>query len=268
MTLLPLIQVVLVLSATPPAAPAAKPRPTPQAAFEGAVKLFQSFQDDQAATAFRALLGRSPPASIAAKAHLYLGLIALNAFDSTTAKAEFVKAVATEVLVDLPPGQSPKAQILFAEARRDVASGPSVPSAFSPTPFGAPPAAPAGALTTEPAASHGNGATVAAWVTGGVALAALGTGVAFGVIQNSAKGQLPNAGNSNPVTDAGQATSLGQSIATDGLIADVLYGVGGALGVASLILFLVPSGSSGEASSTASLSVSVGPAAVQVGGRW
>jgi hypothetical protein len=230
------------------------------------VKLFQSFQDDQAATAFRALLGRSPPASIAAKAHLYLGLIALNAFDSTSAKAEFVKAVATEVLVDLPPGQSPKAQILFAEARRDVASGPSVPSAFSPTPFGAPPAAPAGAVTAEPAPSHGNGATVAAWVMGGIGLAALGTAVGFGVAQNSAESGLP--GGSNPVKDAGQATSLGQSIARDGLIADVLYGVGGAAAVASLILFLVPSGSSGDASPSASLSVSVGPAAVQVGGRW
>jgi len=38
--------------------------------------------------------------------------------------------------------------------------------------------------------------------------------------------------------------------------------------VASLVLFLVPSGGSVDANSTASLSVSVGPAAVQVGGRW
>ena len=264
-----MLQVVVALSATPPAVAA---RPTPQAAFTAAVKLFQSFEDDKAAAAFRKILAHSPPASIAAKAHLYLGLIALNSFDSTTAKAEFVKAVATEVLVDLPPGQSPKAQILFAEARRDVASAPAVPSTFgpstfSPSPFAGPPAEAGSSATVETTASHGKGTTVAAWVTGVIGVAALGTGIGFGVAQNNAKNQLPVSG-SDPVTDAGQATSLAQAIPRDGLIADVLFGVGGAALVASLVLFLVPSGGSVDANSTASLSVSVGPAAVQVGGRW
>jgi hypothetical protein len=173
---------------------------------------------------------------------------------------------------------------LFAEARRDVASAPPMlpdfrpapasPAPFSPAPFTPSPFGTGTSATAENGAGHGNGATVAAWVTGSLALATLGTGIGFGVAQSSAKNGLP--GGSTPVTVASQATSLGQTIARDGLVADVLFGVGGAAAIASLILFLVPSGSSGsgsssgsgDASPSASLSLGVGPVAVQLGGRW
>src|ERR1700677_4948112 len=43
-----------------------------------AIALYQSFEDAKAARAFRAILAAAPSRAVAAKAHLYLGLIAVN----------------------------------------------------------------------------------------------------------------------------------------------------------------------------------------------
>ena len=80
--MIPLLYVVVALSGSPGAA-AARPA-TAQRALDAAVRLFESFDDENAATALRALLSHAPPGQIAAKAHVYLGLIAFNRFDPET----------------------------------------------------------------------------------------------------------------------------------------------------------------------------------------
>ncbi len=242
---------LVVLTGGPTAAPA--PRASPQAVLQDAVTLFQNFEDQQAAVALRALLRRSPPKSVAARAHIYLALIALNASDADAAQAEFEKAVRTDVLIDLPAGQSPKAQILFAEARRQVAAAP------LPTPEEAPvrgrgtevPAA-AVAAPEEVASSH-----VPAYVVGGIGVAALAVGGVFGFLQQQA-------GN-NARSDATLAASLndGQPYAQDGIVADVLFGVGGAALVTAIILYAT------EGSTKAPpVAVSAGPGGFAVVGAF
>lgn len=243
---LPLLGIVVALSGSP-VTPSASQR-----ALDDAVHLFQSFEDAKAAVALRELLRRSPPQAIAAKAHIYLGMIALNASDEPGAKAEFEKAVATSVLVDMPPGQSPKAQILFAEARRSVAAAP-LPAPSQ----GAPPAAegtPPAALTVAetPAPSH-----VPAYVVGGIGIAALAAGGIFGYLQQQAQ--------SSAVNDPGAAAArnAGQPYAQDGITADVLFGVGGVALVTAIVLFFTEGSSKAPA-----VAVSAGPGGFAISGAF
>jgi hypothetical protein len=115
---------------------AASARETPREELARAIQLFENFQDDAAAFALHDLLHHAPSAEVAAKAHIYLALILLNAADAAAAKVEMQKAVSTDVMVDLPLGQSPKAQVLFAQARRELTTvGPSAPGVTpAPTP--------------------------------------------------------------------------------------------------------------------------------------
>ncbi len=255
MPLLPLVRILIAVSAPPLSGPAAT------AALDHAVRQFETFDDVKAATELHALLMRSPPASVAAKAHIYLGLIALNQTDSESAKAEFMNAVAADVVVDLPIGQSPKAEILFAEARRAIASGPLAKGAPS-TAFlheagdGAAPAAapvPAAAeATLAPAPSR-----VPAYVVGGIGVAALVAGGIFGFLQQQAKSSV----GSDLSLSAAQSDA--QPYAQDGIAADVLFGVGGAALVTAVILFFTE----GSSSSTA-VAVGAGPNGVALSGRF
>ncbi len=223
-----LVQLLVALSGNPSSAAAA--RPSVQAALQDAIRRFESFDDKGAAAELRALLRRSPPAAVAAKAHIYLGLIALNATDLENAKAEFEKAVRTDVLLDLPPGLSPKAQILFAEARRGLASGT----------FGAPPGGlkvSPQAQQTEPGAfasttsEQASPSRLPAYLVGGSGVLVLAAGGLFAFLQQQVK--------SSVISDTTGADALrdGQPYAQDGIAADVLFGVGGAALVTAIILY-------------------------------
>jgi hypothetical protein len=222
----PVLYLLLALSSNPSAGQTA--RPSPQAALEAAVQLFQNFEDQKSEAALRALLRRSPPKSVAARAHIYLALIALNATEPEVAQTEFEKAVRTDVLIDLPPGQSPKAQILFAEARREVASGPMPAAADSPSIQTATPREPAAAAAV---AAQGSPSHLPAYVVGGIGVAALAAGGIFGWLQLEAG----NSARNDPTLAA--ALSDGQPYAQDGLVADVLFGVGGAALITAIVLF-------------------------------
>jgi hypothetical protein len=87
-------------------------------------------------------------------------------------------------------------------------------------------AAAVGTATAEPA-SH-----VPAYVAGGLALAALGTGIVFGVLANSALSQAQTSAYA-AATQQQLATS-----GTDAVVADVLFGVSGAAAITAVILFL------------------------------
>jgi len=250
-TFVPWLGILVTLSGSPTAGPS--PRPSPQAALQEAVKLFQNFEDPQAAVLLRALLNRSPPKSVAARAHIYLGLIALNAADADGAQAEFEKAVRTDVVIDLPPGQSPKAQILFAEARREVASTPLPAPVAAPRPGEGAASMPTAVTAPEEAApSH-----LPAYVVGGIGVAALAAGGIFGYLQLQAGDDARN--------DATLAASLndGQPFAQDGIVADVLYGLGGAALITSIVLFVT------EGSAKAPpVTVSAGPGGFALSGAF
>ena len=153
MNLAPLVQVALALSGSPPAA-------VPSAAMErtlnDALQFFESFDDERAAMKFRAVLALSPPGEIAAKAHLYLGLIAFDDIKPDLAKVEFRKALEANPGIDVPAKTSPKSRLAFAAVRHSLEvewegglSAPKRQRAAS-----APPA-PAAVTTAPPAQAEG-----------------------------------------------------------------------------------------------------------------
>jgi hypothetical protein len=198
--LVPTLQLLIALSGNP--TPAAT---SPQAALRDAIHLFESFKDDKAAAALRALLAHSPPASVAAKAHIYLALIALNAANSEGARTEFASALQADFLVDLPPGQSPKARLAFGQVRSALMAqdeaGPTSPKSPKPADNTAlmpafdtvPPAATAPAAEVErtsPSHSH-----VASYVLGAATLVLAGVAI-YGGVEVLDFNSTVNAGNS------------------------------------------------------------------------
>jgi hypothetical protein len=96
------------------AAPAA-----PEVTLARAIQRFDGFDSAGAAALLHQLLARSPPLHVAAKAHLYLGLIAFNALEAEAAQRELRLAVETDPSIELPATVSPKARLAFAKAQRE-----------------------------------------------------------------------------------------------------------------------------------------------------
>jgi hypothetical protein len=216
-----------------------------------AVQLFESFKDQTAAMLLRDVLLRAPAASIAAKAHVYLGLIALNATDAEEAEAEFRKAIAAYVLVELPPNPSPKAQVLFTEARRELAAAAPLPEVARPSPASPPPV-----VVERPSApAPASPSPLPAYVVGGGGIAALAVGGVFGYLQQSAASEVQR--------DAALSAALadGQPYARDGITADVLYCAGGAALLVAIILFAT------ERAAPA-ISASAGPGGLSISGAF
>ncbi len=177
MPFLPVVQIVVALSGAPMVVAEA---PTVQRALADAVELFESFEDERAKVEFLALLGRSPPDEVAAKAHIYLGLIAFNAFQTSEAKAEFRLALEANFAEDLPQNESPKARGAFQQVRRALTAELDTPKSAQPVARRAPAAATSGeaaAVEESPQPrSH-----VAAYVLGSVTLLLAATAVYGGV---------------------------------------------------------------------------------------
>ncbi|HUB06235.1 MAG TPA: tetratricopeptide repeat protein [Myxococcales bacterium] len=219
--------------------------PNPGAELAEGIAHFKAFDDDGAAALLKQSLADQPTPEQAAQAHLYLGLIAFNALRGAEARAEFELALEANAYAELPEDASPKAKLLLVQIRQKMLSA------------GAKPAAPAAA--TEPAGAvqtdEGRASRWPAWTLAAAAVAALGTGAGFGYAQSQAQASFKTA--DLPGQPAGTAASLSQSIGTDGLVADVLFGVGAAAGVAAIVLFAVPAG--GETAR-----VSLGPGALGI----
>ena len=66
------------------------------------------------------LLRCDPPRAVAGKAHLYLGLIALNWLDTDRAMAEFKTALLIDPTVNLARNGSPKARLALEEVRHSL----------------------------------------------------------------------------------------------------------------------------------------------------
>ncbi len=233
MTLLRAIAAMLSLLALSTPAIAQSP-----ATLAGAIAAFNDFDDAKAKATLDRVIAASPTGLDAAKAHVYLGLIAVNALDSNRARAEFVRALAIEPTVEVPYEASPKARLVFEQAQKQFSRESSQPvDAAHPVRLQTQQVplvvengpAPAVATHKAEAPPHSH---VPAYVVGALGLAVFGAGVGFGVWQSSTL----------KIADVGQLTSAQTQAGTQGLVADICFGVGGALAVTSVVLFLTELG--------------------------
>ena len=164
-----------------------------------------------AARELRALLALRPPAQVAAIAHVYLGMVALEAHtDPAAARAELILALKLDPTVTIPQSAAPEDQQLFDQVRVDLrtaAEGKPVPQAEAA--LGEPsPAAPATAVAAgRPATGHG----AWPWVLGVAAIAA-GSVATWGFLQMAADSSAAAQSHSQPVSlaQAQAAVSQGQ----------------------------------------------------------
>jgi hypothetical protein len=183
-----------------------------------AIGLANEMKDDQASLLLVQLLARRPPATIAAKAHLYLGILAFNGLRQQEARHEFELALWANPAIELPPGNSPKTQLAFSEARRELSqalarsgnadgalptsaelAGPA--TAASDDHQAVPPPALAETATIERSHSH-----ALAYVLGGVALAALGVGIYGEIVVANYNGAIAKANGSPGVYPSSSVT--------------------------------------------------------------
>jgi hypothetical protein len=205
--------------AAPPAA-----QPDPRLELEQGIRLFGSFQDSKAAVILQQLLRHDPPRAVAGKAHLYLGLIALNWLDTDRAMAEFKTALLIDPTVDLARNGSPKARLALEEVRHSLEGQLGVPDSQAL----APPESAVAAGTpspTKPLWDHPLALTL-----GGLGLVALGVGVYGGIdlfSYNQSVGQA-NAGSGTPFTPGLQSA---RSQASFWAAAWIPFVIAGALGL-------------------------------------
>ena len=216
----------------------ARASPQDDARLRQAVQLFNQFNDEEASAALRELLRHAPRAPVAAKAHLYLGLIAFNELDMDAAHRELQQAILLYPAIELPANSSPKARIEFGEIQRRLAtSGQGNASVLvlpATQPRAASPAAPEAAVSEE---NPGHPLPASFWWVGGSAVVAGAAGTILGVVSSSTLAA------DKPTTAGGYTLnpiSYGQWQAgqNEALAADILWGVGGALLVSAVIVAL------------------------------
>jgi tetratricopeptide (TPR) repeat protein len=170
-----------------------------------AIHMFEQLDDEGSTLALRALVASNPPSEVAAKAHIFLGLIAFNAFRADEAREEFKKALRLNAAIELPRRVSPKAKLGFAQARQELSqevensAAPLAPAPPLATAAPAPAPAPAPMVLTsnstesvEPSHSH-----VLSFVLGGGAVVAAGLAI-FGGVEVAQDVSLVNSANANP----------------------------------------------------------------------
>ena len=176
------------------------PQAAAQAQFDAGVRAMNEFADLQAREIFAKLVAASPPVAIAAKAYLYMGIIDFNGLDTSLALQEFRHAVEIDPAVEPPLTMSPKAKMVFAEARRAISAelaqqyaptpAAKAPAAVAP-PSDQTPAAPVEAEAESPAPAKGSSHALS-WTFGSVGVA-LGAVAVVGLVQildsNSIVGQ-------------------------------------------------------------------------------
>ena len=198
-----------------------------------------------------------------ARIHLYTGLVQFTLGNQAAAEKAFTQALKLRYDIELPPDTSPKISTAFAAVKKTV-PGPKKPEppptdpkpdplAQKPDPkpkppiVPPPPPAPGGRLWTWVAAGVGGAALVGAGVFGGLAL--------------SAKADFDDE------QWAGQAAELRDSVETNALAANILFGLGGAALTAALVLFFVEDGGD-DSSRATSLTIEPGPLSVQATVRF
>jgi hypothetical protein len=207
---------------------------------DAGVRALNNFEDDHAFRILTRLLTQQPPSAIAAKAHVYLGMIAFNRLDIDGAREEFRKAVTIDPSMEPPLTMAPKARLAFSEARRAVTVDfarpllPGQPKGGYPR-AAALPAAPEAAVS---APEEGGHVPASAWWLGGAGIAVAVTGTVLFALAQSTLGGDHTAVIAPGVTEHSLPYSTVNSATTEGNAGEVLWAVGGALllggGIAAL----------------------------------
>jgi hypothetical protein len=172
-----------------------------------------------------------------ARVHIYLGLVRFTLGDKEAAEQEFEAALKLDFQAALPPDTSPKIVSCFEQVKQAVSPPEPVkpPGPDKPPPPPPPPPAPR------------PGKRLWTWVAAGVGAAALIGGGTFGYLASEAKSDFDR----EPWAD--KAAELKDTVESRSLTANILYGAGGAVMVAALVLFFTEPGlgSSRDASADA-----------------
>jgi hypothetical protein len=224
-----------------------KPAPS---LLDQAITDYDGFNDAGATVLLRRFLAAKPRPPEAAKAHLYLGLIALNAVDSVAAREEFDRAITLDPTIELAYGAPPKAVVLFGQARQDVSRAATKP-VESPSVAAVTTAPASPASSTVPAAAlEAPSAGPVRWpgfALGGVAIAAVGVGAIFGGLYQSDWSSA-----NSPTTPAYTAQSQQLQSQTNAQVADGLFIAAAAVGIVAVILVITEWPSSRKSAETQS----------------
>jgi tetratricopeptide (TPR) repeat protein len=210
---------------------------TPASTLQAGIKAYKRLDDDKAIAAFQEVLASNPPSELAARAHLYLGLIAFNAIHPDEAREEFKKALEANSAIEVPKGTSPKAQLAFAEARRALTrelATPDVPAPTAPqanpTPISQqPPPDPVVGpplVVAEPPATSSS-SHILAFTLGGVAVACAVVAIVGG-IQVANYNSLAAQANKDPGSVPGSSLVSSQGSANFWRIGWIAFAVAGA----------------------------------------
>ncbi|HUB06165.1 MAG TPA: hypothetical protein VMB50_04150 [Myxococcales bacterium] len=201
-----------------------------------AVAYFNDFDDAHCQAELTALLRHPQPRLVAAKAHLYLALIAMNRADPDGALAEFKKALLIDPAIDVGLEASPKARLAFQEARHELEgqlAGSDVGVARNPP--GPTEGAPAAAVSeAAPSPRHGRSHAL------GITLVSIGAAAAavaiYGGVALLQYDSYVNGVNAKPGQTAYGAGTPSASTANGWAIAWIPLAVAGALGIAGGVI--------------------------------
>lgn len=178
-----------------------------------------------------------------AEVSLYAGLCRFNSKQQKQAEVDFLRALQTDPSLELPAATSPKIVEAWNRVRAKVPrpAPPVAPPLTTPEPErdSTPPVVVTPTPTADPAvvtlepAPPAKGPPVAAFVMGGVAVAAVAVGVSFGLLANS--------NNSAAVMAPFQsdAVALRGTAQTWALVANLSYVTAGAAALTGLLLFFL-----------------------------
>jgi hypothetical protein len=205
----------------------------PPASLDRGVELYREMKPKEARAVLKELLGRHPRTAEAAKAHLYLGLIAFvsdDDIDIDGARLEFRQSLSLDPTLELPLGVSPKIRVVFEQIRGQLvgsldARPPTSVLVLAPAPAAATAEASASASPRGPA-------PVSVWVLLGLGAAAGVTGLVFGVISNGPAAQAQT------TASASTAQSLQNQTTTDRIVADSCFGAAIIGSTAALFAYL------------------------------
>jgi tetratricopeptide (TPR) repeat protein len=179
-----------------------------------------------------------------AKVHLYMGLVRFTLGDPAQAEKEFKKAIGLNYQIKPPPDTSPKIVSEFQRIKKTIPP----PEAKKPPNGIKPPGDGGGIVIVKPLPTPPR-KRVWTWVVLGVGAGALVGGGVFGYLASSAKADFDK----EPYAD--KANDLKNSAESQALLANILFGAGGAAMAAALILFFTEGSDQAAAPETAGVSI-------------
>jgi hypothetical protein len=215
-----------------------------QSKLSHAIELFDRGEDARARRELQKLAGKKLSTADAARVHIYLGLLRLNALDTDGTRAEFAKAVSIDPTIELPVDASPKAALVFKQARADADRSAAPQSPAAPAPEPVPAAAPAPApeqiptpvvVVDQSSAPATSSSHLASLVVGGVGLA---SAIAGGVCLGLSASTLSSA---RSATDVGVSQSDVKSSANQQYLGEWFLGAGGGVVGAAVVVFIIES---------------------------